>query len=123
MYRVVVYASPGYMDKWSIRYWLYRVTTALKRARDWTQIYILGSGAQDAVEGFCRDFGYHLFYREAPRAKDAKGEIDKLKEALSPDVLLAFTRGGEVVWEYATLAIEEGIHTILTANLSGGETT
>lgn len=118
-YKVVVYASPGYLDAWSIRYWLYRVTVAMRKTVDWTRIYVIGSGGQHAVGDFCRHYRYHWFTLEAPNPKDVMPEVLRLHDTHSPDVLLAFTKGGDTTWEYATLGTEMGIRTILTANVAG----
>jgi hypothetical protein len=107
------------MDRWAIRYWLYRVTTALHKVVTSTCIYVVGSGGRDAVEEFCRHHKYTWSQIPYPDPKLIPRAVQSHKEIYDPDVLLAFTKGGETVWEYATLAIEQGIKTILTAQLAG----
>lgn len=118
MYRVALYASPGYMDLWSVRYWLYRVTVALRKASRWTQVYVLGSGGALAAEHFCRSHKYTLVSWPAPDPAHLERDLEILKEDVNPDVLLIFTRGGEIGWDFATMAIERGLETVLTANVS-----
>lgn len=113
MFRVVVYASPGYMDMRTVRYWLFQVTVAAKKAIKGTAIYCLGGGALVEVTRFCRDYSYNLFIR------DTIG-VEEMQRTISPDVLLAFCKGGEPVWSYATLATEKHVPVILTANMFTG---